>query len=193
MSNLNYLIIIAVVMLSIAYFILKPKRVIETEIGTGTGSKKLPRSVRNNNPGNIKINPANNWKGKLSNNTDGVFEQFDTMENGARAQMILLRNYFKDGVNTVSKIIHRYAPPFDAELGVNNPTESYIKAVSRIIGRPKDEVLNLWNREELINLAYAISQYESGNYPEPKRDVFEAAYNDSGTLKNPPQMNIPFV
>lgn len=45
----------------------------------------LPRGIRNNNPLNIKI--GNDWKGEVPN-TDGTFEQFESMEYGLRAELL---------------------------------------------------------------------------------------------------------
>ncbi len=55
-----------------------------------------PRSVRNNNPGNIDFNPRNTWQGQLGLEI-GVakprFARFDDPENGIRALGRLLINY----------------------------------------------------------------------------------------------------
>ena len=52
------------------------------------------RGIRNNNPFNIKKSP-NKWLGKKSVSSDPVFEQFETMDYGIRAGIVLLRRYVK--------------------------------------------------------------------------------------------------
>ena len=83
-----------------------------------------PRGLRNNNPLNIR-------------QTDPEFCQFQTLEYGWRAAFRLLtHSYFeKYGLDTIRKIISRWAPP-----GENN-TSAYITSVSRITGIPPDKPL----------------------------------------------------
>ena len=75
-------------------------------------NKKLPRGIRNNNPGNIRI-ANNNWQGKVpvSENTDGDFEQFYKMEMGVRALTKLGWTYLRQNPNhTILSFIEKYAP-----------------------------------------------------------------------------------
>lgn len=89
--------------------------------------KRIPRGIRNNNPLNIRISNTE-WIGKIKNNTDGEFEQFDTMLHGIRAGFVLLRTYIrKYHLTTVEAIINRFAPHQD-----NNPTQRYIAFVCNI-------------------------------------------------------------
>src|SRR4026207_779089 len=122
------------------------------------------RGERNNNPGNIRIS-ANTWAGKLpaSQNTDGAFEQFDTVENGIRALAQLLIAYnSKYGLNTVRAIINRYAPPSE------NITDSYVNAVANSIGVSADAPIAVRDPATLFELAKAIIRHENGR----------VAYND---------------
>lgn len=59
-----------------------------TALATATG----PKGVRNNNPGNIKYNPANAWIGQTGQDADG-FATFSDPTYGLRAMYILLRSY----------------------------------------------------------------------------------------------------
>ena len=116
-----------------------------------------PKGIRNNNPGNIKIGPSN-WQGKIpvSQNTDGVFEQFTSLQYGIRASLVLLQNYFVNGYNTVRKIINRWAP------GSENPTSRYIDFVANGLGVDPDYKLGIFRS---IDLAYYIFKFElGGNY-----------------------------
>ncbi|MEO6498293.1 MAG: hypothetical protein ABIN95_04740, partial [Mucilaginibacter sp.] len=72
------------------------------------GKSGLPRGMKNNNPGNIRRG-ATAWQGKipLGQNTDGAFEQFTTYVYGIRAMIKNLLSYYRDGLNTVERIIYR--------------------------------------------------------------------------------------
>lgn len=68
-----------------------------------------PRGLRNNNPLNIKL--GQNWIGRTTPNTDGVFEQFTSIEYGYRAAFIILRKYIRQyRLNTIHQIVDRWAP-----------------------------------------------------------------------------------
>lgn len=117
----------------------------------------LPRGYRNNNPLNIRINPANNWQGKVQNNTDGVFEQFVTMEYGYRAALKLIRNYIQNyGLETVSDIIAKWAP------STENNTAGYITRVCNSTGWLPGKTINAYNREDMTDLVYAMALVENG-------------------------------
>lgn len=91
--------------------------------------KKLPRGIRNNNPGNIKI-ANNDWLGKIpvSENTDGTFEQFKDMKYGARALTKLGWTYLRQNPNhTILSFISRFAPSSE------NNTIAYAKAVAKYL------------------------------------------------------------
>ncbi|MBP5400753.1 MAG: hypothetical protein J6Y35_03900 [Bacteroidales bacterium] len=132
-------------------------------ISTGTGST---RGQRNNNPFNIRYNAANNWVGQLG--SDGAFCVFDTMGHGVRAGGILLRNYLKQGNNTISKILTKFAPTSD-----NNNTSKYIADVEKMSGINKDVVLknsDLWRIA--VPMMYIESKY---NATETDKVYFENA------------------
>lgn len=126
-------------------------------------NSKLPRGYRNNNPLNIRLNAANAWKGKITPNTDGAFEQFSDMAYGYRAALYLLRKYIKQGYTTIGSIITRWAPPSE------NNTNSYINHVVNIMndtfGRnvtPFDAISSS-DADSLCQMAYAMSIIENGN------------------------------
>lgn len=119
---------------------------------------KLPRGYRNNNPLNIRINPANNWQGKVANNTDGVFEQFVSMEYGYRAALKLIQNYINnDGLKTVSQIIGKWAPNNE------NNTAGYIQRVIGVNQWTPAKVIDSRNASEMADLVYAMAIVENGN------------------------------
>lgn len=120
--------------------------------------QKLPRGYRNNNPLNIRINPANNWQGKVQNNTDGVFEQFVAMEYGYRAALKLIRNYItRDGLTTVSDIISKWAPQNE------NNTAGYIQRVIGINQWTPAKVIDPYSKNDMCDLVYAMAIVENGN------------------------------
>lgn len=118
----------------------------------------LPRGYRNNNPLNIRISKSD-WKGKVTPNTDGSFEQFQNMGYGFRAAFILLRNYIGSGYNTIEKIISRWAPNNE------NHTASYITNVSQRSGISKNTIIQKDDKEKLIQIAYQMAYSENGRYP----------------------------
>lgn len=120
----------------------------------------LPRGIRNNNPGNIRH--GDKWKGLSQEQTDPSFCQFETPEYGLRALMkVLLTYYWKRNLDTVRKIITRWAPPTE------NNTESYIKAVAAGININPDDVLRVETTSLLITLAQEIVKHENGLPPGP--------------------------
>lgn len=122
----------------------------------------LPRGIRNNNPGNIKRG-SSAWKGKIPfvQSADTTFEQFTTVEYGLRACMVLLSNYYnKNGLNTVAKIIGKWAP-----AGAENPHQkAYINHVVSKIPTIKsaNDVLNLNDKFTLLHFTQAVCEFENG-------------------------------
>ncbi|MBO5933032.1 MAG: hypothetical protein J6Q19_04830 [Bacteroidaceae bacterium] len=116
----------------------------------------LPRGYRNNNPCNIRIG-SSPWLGKVLPNTDGIFEQFESLEYGYRAALALLRGkgYIGQGLNTIRKIITKFAP--DNE----NDTQGYIAFVSRNTGINPDQPISKYDKDKLIKIVYAMSLVEN--------------------------------
>ena len=112
------------------------------------------RGVRNNNPLNIRI--GNNWLGEVEKPTDHQFEQFKEMKWGVRAAFIILRNYIRrHGLNTVRKIITRWAP------GNENNTAAYIKTVCERTGYEPDQRLTFCSAQ-MVPLFQAMCYVENG-------------------------------
>jgi hypothetical protein len=88
-----------------------------------------PRSVRNNNPGNIEDGRlAKSMPGYVG--SDGRFAIFDAPQAGRAAQMSLIRSYINRGYDTPWKIANRWAPP--TEKG--NDTQAYAKKIAQMAG-----------------------------------------------------------
>ena len=114
-------------------------------------------SIFNNNPGNIRTS-STNWNGEVTEPGE-EFERFSDMHMGVRASVRILRTYGrKYGIDTINKIIDRYAPPED-----NNPNNAnYAKHVSNGSGFGVDEKIDLNDPQMLIKLMRPIFQFENG-------------------------------
>lgn len=125
---------------------------------------KLPRGLRNNNPGNIEDGSfARGLPGYQG--TDGRFAVFDSMDNGNAAKGALLQSYGRRGFNTVEKVVGRWAPPSE------NDTGSYVQFVSERLGVDPRQPLDLDNPQTLSALQAAIAERENGTQAAPARDV----------------------
>ena len=114
------------------------------------------RGLRNNNPGNIRIN-NDLFQGEVRPSEDKSFKQFTTMAYGYRAMFKILSNYFKNyKLDTIRKMIIRWAPQKE------NHTEAYIKAVSDYAGIPADDPINVNDREQMIRIVAGMSKVENG-------------------------------
>lgn len=108
------------------------------EIASEWHNAKLYRGERNNNPGNLVDTPQV-WQGEIVvNKTDDKFMQFTSAIYGIRALVRLLLNYeAKYGLNTIEKIIPRYAPRNE------NDTEAYIVSVCKHLKVLRNEVISV--------------------------------------------------
>lgn len=118
--------------------------------------EKLPRGLRNNNPGNIRIN-SDLFQGEIRPSKDKSFKQFETMAYGYRSVFRILSNYRKNyGLDTIRKMIGRWAPENE------NDTDAYVKAVSDYAGISVDDPINVNDREQMIRIVAAMSRIENG-------------------------------
>ena len=118
----------------------------------------LPRGIRNHNPGNIRH--GDKWQGLSEKQTDSSFCVFEAPEYGIRALAKILLNYErKYGLNTVRKIINRYAPE------VENDTASYVASVAGQLGVSADEVIDIRDTAVMLVLVKAIIRHENGCQP----------------------------
>lgn len=147
----------------------------ETDMRTNT---TLPLGYRNNNPLNIRINPKNDWQGKVLVNTDRKFEQFISMPYGYRAAIKLIRYYISEyACDTVAKIITRWAPPEE------NNTEEYISFVCKQSGLQPNTKIGLNSKDAIKKMVYAMSIFENGNNDAtreaglPNMKLIEQGYN----------------
>ncbi len=116
----------------------------------------LPRGIRNNNPGNIRLSPTR-WQGQRTFQFDPAFIEFTQPVMGLRALMRLLLTYhFKYGLSCVTSLVNRYAPP------VENATDAYIHQVARRLKVGRTDKIDLRHPATLILLARAIVRHENG-------------------------------
>ncbi|MEA1674116.1 structural protein [Nitrospirillum sp. BR 11163] len=121
--------------------------------------QKVPRGIRNNNPCNIRKSPTV-WNGQAADQNDAAFVVFRAPEFGLRAAMKIIRNYgAKYGLDTVSKVISRWAP--DNE----NDTGAYIAHVARCMKVGADDGLDMSDADTLLSIVRAMTSQENGPAP----------------------------
>lgn len=112
------------------------------------------RAERNNNPGNL--NYAGQAGATLEDGSGARFAKFGSTAEGVSALARQLQRYGERGLDTVSKIINKYAPSSE------NNTQAYIDALSKRLGVSGDQKLDLNDPGTLSNLIKGISRHESG-------------------------------
>lgn len=116
---------------------------------------KMTRGVRNNNPGNIRINPNNKWLGKVTPSRDKAFETFSEYRYGVRAMIKLIQSDIRSGKNTITKLVKEYAPPNE------NDTNAYVNSVASKSGFTAHQPL-IANKETIRKIVTAMSHHENG-------------------------------
>ena len=124
---------------------------------------KESRGIRNNNPLNIRRNPANQWQGLRPVQADKLFCQFKAMKWGLRAAIRLMENYIRRGAQTPRQIISRWAPPSE------NNTSGYITQACQRAGLDPDFPVLFW--ADLRKLIKAMSWIESRFLPLATRHI----------------------
>lgn len=119
---------------------------------TQGGSSTQPLGIRNRNPGNLRF--ANQY-GAIRG--EGGFAKFGNDEAGISALHRQLGLYFGRGINTISKIVNKYAPASD-----NNNVPAYINALMRATGKGAHETLDFGDTETIISLMNGIINQEVG-------------------------------
>jgi len=137
---------------------------VSSQISTGIQNMLTSRGIRNNNPGNIRLqfNADNSikimWHGQVpvAQQTDASFVQFISPEYGIRAIAKIMASYAARGLNTVASIINTWAPPTE------NDTTAYIQAVANSMGVDPNATLSVSDDAALIA---AIVEHENGSQP----------------------------
>ena len=120
-----------------------------------------PRSVRNNNPGNLIFNNYTQGLGATGQDKDG-FAIFESPDAGQQASIANLQNYGRRGINTVSAVINRWSPP-NAPGNTKESTDNYVAYVAGKLGVDPNAQLDMNNQQMLGMMAQAIAQFESGH------------------------------
>ncbi len=138
-------------------------------ITAGQNMKLFSRGYRNNNPLNIRLTNIP-WRGKVpnANNTDGVFEQFESVDMGYRAAAMNILNYDKNyNIFILEDIIRKWSPEngVDPKTGekYTNATNSYIQSVLKDTGFDANEIINITNVADLV---WAMGKFENSG-PDP--------------------------
>ena len=128
------------------------------------------RGERNFNPGNIDRNSNTLWQGMAQNQSgDGRFVVFSDAHFGIRAlAKVLLSYYRKHGLNTVHKIIDRWAPPSE------NNTGAYVNHVASVLGVGIDAPIDVTDPSTLEILTRAIIEHENGRCIYSDADLIKA-------------------
>ena len=114
----------------------------------------LTRGLRNNNPLNIRKS-STKYQGEVAG-SDSAFKTFKSMAWGYRAALVILKTYYnKYKLDTISKMVARWAPPTE------NNTANYIATVSRKSGIPQGKKLHFY-KDEMCAIVAAMSYVENG-------------------------------
>ena len=117
------------------------------------------RSIRNNNPLNVKTVKGRPWFGQIAVDSHG-HAVFDTPEHGIRAGANVLLNYYAvHGLDTLEGILSRFCTGNRAE---------YATFLSRRLGIPSDVKFDVLAR--LPELLHSMARFESGQ--EWPRELF---------------------
>jgi hypothetical protein len=124
-------------------------------------SDPVPFGVANNNPLNIR--PGDPWEGvtgTYNSPRSGNFLIFKSAPFGFRAAAVTLQTYYdKYKLDTIRKIISRWAPPGD-----HNDTDAYINSVSTTTGFGPDEPINPKAYADAWKLIRAMTIVEVGSF-----------------------------
>ena len=135
------------------------ERVAETRRSGAVQQAQAPRSVRNNNPGNIEYSDFARSLGATG--SDGRFAIFPDAATGQQAQVELLRRYGAKGVNTVEAVVNRWSPQADPGNAPGS-TNNYARFVAQRLGVQPNQPLDMNNPQVLSALASAMAQFEGG-------------------------------
>lgn len=128
---------------------------------------KVPRGIRQNNPGNIRH--GEHWQGLAPEQPDPDFARFVSPVWGLRAMCRVLIQYQKrHNRRTVNEIIGRWAPPTE------NDTMAYQRSVAVALGVLPDEPIDVSRPDTMRALVKAIIRHENGMQPYEDSVIDEA-------------------
>jgi hypothetical protein len=115
---------------------------------------KLSRAERNNNPGNLNF--AGQRGATLESGSGARFAKFGSMQEGVAGLVRQLKLYGSRGLDTIQKIISKYAPSSE------NDTGAYISKLAKDMGIGATDKLNLDDPNVMAGLVRGISTHEAG-------------------------------
>lgn len=150
-----------------------------TDTSTLTKKERLPIGIRQNNPGNIRINPRDKWQESLPGERGDEFVRFKSPQFGVRAMAKILIKYDQRGINTIREVISTWAPPTE------NDTDSYVDDVAGRMGMDPDEWIDLDSFEVALPLVNAIIAHENKNYVYKNQQIIKDGLRMAG-IKDAP-------
>lgn len=128
-------------------------------------NKSEPLGIRNNNPLNIR---KSSQKFVNEQKSDGAFKKFSSLVYGIRAAIRIIHTYyFNYKLNTIRKIIHRWAP------ATENNTEAYINTVSKRAHIMPDTIF-VYEKSNILDIVKAMAYVEC--HVELSKDDLEEAW-----------------
>lgn len=140
----------------------------------GGSAMKVPRGIRNNNPGNIR-HGRDAWQGMAVDQPDSEFISFVDPRYGIRAMARILASYRSRGLVSINQIITTWAPPVGRDSQGNAYTQNssaYADHVAKLLGISADVPMS-WNVPQLADLVTAIIQHENGQQPYERAVILE--------------------
>lgn len=124
----------------------------------GAAVYQFTRGIRNNNPGNIRYNDANNWQGQTGKDDKG-FVIFSDSKYGIRAIGKVIDSYKRRGLLSIRDIISTWAPSSE------NNTEAYVESVVKKMNVPTHHYQPARDDGDYPSLVKAIITHENGVNP----------------------------
>jgi len=121
---------------------------------------RLPRGIRNHNPGNLERNHIK-WRGMAALQNDERFIQFDAPVWGLRALMKTLLTYQrKHELDTIESMISRWAPAHE------NPLRHYAWYIAKRLNISPEDGISVSEPCILIPFSRGIVSFENGHAPQ---------------------------
>lgn len=152
------------------------------------------RSIRNNNPGNIRVGDP--WRGLATpaemtpaQRAETEFCVFSAPKWGFRAMAVILMAYQdRHALLSVGAMVDRWAPPTE------NDTAAYIASVCRALGIGRDQPVDVQDWQVMRPLVEAIARVESGGaFPWSEAEVDEGLKLAGIVRPLPPALRDPGV
>lgn len=147
------------------------------------------RNKRNLNPGNIEYGEiAKHYGGELETGVENPrFAKFKDASSGVAALYSLLIKYKKQGLNTIEKIVPKYAPP-----GENN-VKSVISNWSQKSGLKPGQEIDLSNLKQVNDLIRSITTTEGGGFGLRDEDIYGGIQKSGAFVSGDKIVNIDKV